>query len=256
MSKIRLSEIKKLLQKKYRDESGKFIVEGWKSILEAVKSGVEIETVVYDETRVEQISPLEKIECIAGETISARSKDVEAISDTVNSQGIIAVLPKFSITSKISSILKKPNFIIVALDQINDPGNLGTIIRTCDWFGVDALVIGKNSVDLYNPKVVRATMGSLFHFPIFDEIDLSDMLLQCRDEKFSIYSTELSDSDDIRKITFAKKSIIIIGSESHGVSTEISKLADKKILIPQFGKGESLNAAMACGVILSHLRLK
>jgi len=265
LNKQKLAEIKKLHQKKFREESGLFLIEGWKSIQEAINAGIKIETLLYDEQKATDKILLGRFEKVAKETHAVKAKEIESISDTVTSQGIVAVVPKFSSINKLESILKQDSALIIALDSINDPGNLGTIIRTCDWFGIDALVIGKNSVELYNPKVVRATMGSLFHFPIIDDFDLKEFLTQCRSprfaseagkESFAIYSSELSNSEDLRNVTVAKKSVVIIGSESHGVSKEISELADKKISIPKFGKAESLNAAMACGIILSQIRLR
>lgn len=256
LTRQKLLNIKNLQQKKHRDSEGKFIVEGWKSVEEALNGGIEIETIVYDERKVESPKLLSALKHFAKEIISAKTKELESISDTVTTQGIVAVLPKFPPAKKLDSLLKQLSSLIVVLDGISDPGNLGTIIRTCDWFGVDALIIGNNSVELYNPKVVRATMGSLFHFPVIEELDIADLLKRCKKEKMSIYSTELSGSEDIRTTSFSKRSAVVFGSESHGVSKEISRLSDKKILIPQFGKAESLNAAMACGIILSQIRLK
>ncbi len=256
LTKQKLASIKQLLQKKNREEVGKFIVEGWKSIEEAIHAGIEIETILYDEHRFENIKLIHSLKRSANEVLCAKAKEIDAISDTIASQGIIAVIPKLSMGNKLNALFKKQSALVVVLDGITDPGNLGTIIRTCDWFGVDALFIGNNSVELYNPKVVRSTMGSLFHLPVIEEPDLINFLEKCRTEKFTIYSTELSNSNDIRQITFAKKSVIIIGSESHGISKDISAFADSRIFIPQFGKAESLNAAIACGVVLSHIRIK
>jgi TrmH family RNA methyltransferase len=256
LTKAKLTYIKDLLQKKHREAEGKFVVEGWKSIEEAIHAGVEIETIVYDEQKFQNIKIIDSLRRSAQEVFPAKAKEIDSIADTVTTQGIIGVLPKLSREGKLKTTLKKPTAIIVVLDGITDPGNLGTIIRTCDWFGVDALISANNSVDLYNPKVVRATMGSLFHLPIIETEDITSVLSQSKQEQFSVYSTELSNSIDIRKTAFAKKSIIVIGNESHGVSKDISILADAKILIPQFGKAESLNAAMACGIILSYIRLK
>ncbi len=255
ITKQQLADIKLLQQKKYREEAGTFIVEGWKSIQEAANSGVAIDTVLYDELRVENKKLLSWLQDHARRTYAVKSKELDSIADTVSAQGIVAVLPKFSGAQYIAPVFEKPKSLIVVLDGINDPGNLGTIIRTCDWFGVDAVVIGKNSVELYNPKVVRATMGSLFHLPVDDDADLKQFLTLCKKQKYSIYSTELTDSKDLRTVSFSDRSVVVIGSESHGVSPEVSSLADQKILIPQFGKAESLNAAMACGVILSHIKL-
>lgn len=255
LTRQKIAEIKRLHQKKHRDAERKFIVEGWKNIEEAVTAGWEIDTIVYDAQKIENPKYLSALQRASRELFPAKSKELESISETVTSQGIIAVVPKPSEADRIETILHQHQMLIVVLDGITDPGNLGTIIRTCDWFGVNALVIGKNSVELYNPKVVRAAMGSLFHFPIIEETDLNNFLLTCRKEKISVYSTELTKSEDIRTVTFSQKTAIIIGSESHGVSAEVSSFADKKILIPHFGKAESLNAAMACGIILSRIRL-
>lgn len=255
LTKKMLASVKDLLTKKERDARKKFIVEGWKSVEEAVKSGVKCETVIYDPLTVDDYQLLAKLERSSQAVYQAKQKEIESISDTVTAQGIIAVVPQIEFTSFFASVLKKKEVLIVALDGINDPGNLGTIIRTCDWFGVDAVLVGKHSVDLYNPKVVRATMGSIFHLPVMTEVDLAASLGVCRTSDCTIYSTELERSEDIRKATFAKRSVVVIGSESHGVSESISALADKRIKIPQFGKAESLNAAMACGVILSYIKL-
>jgi TrmH family RNA methyltransferase len=255
LSRQKLLSVKNLLQKKYREEQEKFMIEGWKSVEEAVKMGNEIETLIYDPQKVENEKLLFRFERYSREVYYAKAKELESLSDTVTSQGVVAVLSMESRTVSLESIFKQKSSLIVVLDRINDPGNLGTIIRTCDWFGVDALVIGTNSVELYNPKVVRAAMGSLFHLTINDEVDLMNFLPLCRKEKYSIYSTELYNSVDIRKVSFSKRSVIVIGSESHGVSPEVSVLAEKKICIPQFGKAESLNAAMACGIVLSYFRL-
>lgn len=255
MSKARLAEIKKLHQKKYREEMGLYLIEGWKSVGEAWHANIEFSTVVYDEHRIPDPKLLLALKKSSDELISSKAKEIDSISDAVTSQGIIAVAYIPDSRGRIDEVLKKESALIVALDGISDPGNLGTIIRTCDWFGVDALVIGKNSVELYNPKVVRATMGSLFHFPIINDLDLPAFLTQSRKENFRIYSSELSDSEDLRKTSIDKKAVIIIGSESHGVSKEISALADKKIFIPNFGNAESLNAAVACAVILARIKL-
>ncbi len=255
MSKARLAEIKKLHQKKYREEEGLYLIEGWKSLEEALHARVAFSTVVYDENRIPDPRLFSALKKSSDKLISAKAKEIDSISDAVTSQGIIAVAPIPDSHEKIDDVLKRESALIIALDGISDPGNLGTIIRTCDWFGVDALVIGKNSVELYNPKVVRATMGSLFHFPIINDVDLITMLTQGHKENFRIYSSELSDSEDLRKVSIDKRAVIIIGSESHGVSKEISALADKKIFIPNFGNAESLNAAVACAVILARIKL-
>lgn len=254
MSKYKLQETAKLLQKKYRISSQKFLIEGWKMIEEALHAGINPETVFYIPSRITDSKLLQRIEKNTHEIFPVSEKEMNLISDTVASQGVVAVISFLENNSISEKVFTKKSSLSVVVEELNDPGNLGTIIRTCDWFGVDALVIGKNSVDLYNPKVVRATMGSLFHVPILCDVELKEFLLEKRKTNFTIYSTELSGSRDLRTITFSEKSIILIGSESHGISEELSKLSNQKIMIPRFGKAESLNAAMACGIILSHAK--
>ncbi len=249
---------KELLQKKIREERSQFIIEGWKILEEALLADAEIETVVVDESRIDSHEKKQLMHQLFSKNysvFSASEKELTALSDTTTTQGIAAVVKKKNAFPLLENKLKMDECIIVVVDTLNDPGNLGTIIRTCDWFGADALVIGKNSVEMYNPKVVRATMGSLFHFPIVENVDSKNFLLQVKNSGFTIYSSELTASEDIREVVWNSKSIILIGSESHGISKEISALADKKIFIPKFGNAESLNAAMACGIILSHIQL-
>jgi RNA methyltransferase, TrmH family len=256
LSKAKFAEVKRLLQKKFREEEGKFIVEGLKSIDEAIASDADIETIIYDENRITDSKTLRRFKDASKEIITATEKDINALSDTVTSQGVIAVVNKTSSLHYLSSLMTATSALVVVVEGISDPGNLGTIIRTCDWFNVDALVISKNSVEFYNPKVVRATMGSIFHMPIISDSDLVSFLKKAKHEQFSVYSGELNNSVDIKTVRWDPKAIIVIGSESHGVSEEISQFADRKIKIPSFGKAESLNASIACGIILSQIKLQ
>jgi len=256
ISKSKLADIKKLHQKKYREEFGLFLIEGWKSVAEAFTAGIEIQSVLVDERRIVDHELLQKLQSSSATVYRVKEKEIATISDTVTTQGIVAVARKINVGAVLNEVLRRERALVVALDSINDPGNLGTIIRTCDWFGVDAVVIGRNSVEMYNPKVVRATMGSLFHLPVVGDIELIAFLTQSRKEHFFVYSAELAGGENVREVTFGKKAIIIIGSESHGVSHTVASLADKKISIPRFGKAESLNAAMACGILLSRIKLQ
>lgn len=255
LTKRVLNDIKALSAKKERDASQMFLAEGWKSIAEAAAAGISIEAVLYDPARIDDRALFTRIERAAAAVYPASPKEIDAVSDTVSAQGIVAVLPQFDHTSALQSVLKKKESVIVALDGINDPGNLGTIIRTCDWFGVDAVLVSADSADIYNPKVVRATMGSLFHLPVLSGLDIPSVLAGCRKSGSTIYSTELKKSDDLRTVKFSPRSVIIIGSESHGVSESVSKSSDAKISIPRIGRAESLNAAMACGIVLARMKL-
>ena len=137
----------------------------------------------------------------------------------------------------------------MALDNIQDPGNMGTIIRIADWYGIDQIVCNTQSADMYNPKVIQSTMGSIARVKVF-YTDLSDWL--SKQKGISIYAAMLN-GDDVTSMQKIKEGIIVIGNESKGISDDVLKLVSKKITIPQKGKAESLNAAVATGIILSHL---
>ena len=253
LTKHQLADIKLLLQKKYREEQQRFIIEGWKALHEAVDANVEIDAVLVREDEQEN-ELLKKIRRAVSRVYFVSAKQLESLSDAVTAQGVLAVLPFFPAAGTEMPFLKKKDALIVAVDGVADPGNLGTIIRTCDWFGVDAVVLGKGTVELYNPKVVRSTMGSLFHLPVIPNTDLPDFLHRSQAVHCTVWSTELKGSDDLRSVTFGGKNVIVIGSESHGVSKEVSATAQRSLLIPRFGKAESLNAALACGIILAKVR--
>lgn len=256
ISKSKYSSVKSLLQKKFREQEGKFIIEGWKSVEEAVGAGIKIESVLYQEDKIPEPKLFARIKKASQECLEVSAKEISSLSDTVTSQGIVAVIPKLSSLHDLATLIHKEEARIVVLDDINDPGNLGTIVRLCDWFNIDSMVISKNSVELYNPKVVRATMGSIFHLPIIENTDLVAFLRKSKNEGFTIYSTESNEGTNVHEIHWANKSIIVIGNESHGISAEVSHLSDFKTTIPRFGKAESLNAAIACGIILSQIKLR
>jgi RNA methyltransferase, TrmH family len=255
ITKTEFKNIKILNQKKYRDIENKFIIEGPHLVEEALKSNYAIELILitneYGEKNQNQITEFSKRK-LRFEKI--HNKDFQSISDTQNSQGILAIIRKyeFEIENYLKSLDESKRQIILALEDISDPGNLGTIIRTADWFGVDAILISSNSVDLYNPKVVRATMGSIFHLPIFPEIELSKAIGQFKDEKFQIYVTVLH-GESYTSHKFNKRSVLFFGNEAHGISNELIQSADKLISIPSNGKAESLNVSIAAGIILSEI---
>ncbi|MHB1050825.1 MAG: TrmH family RNA methyltransferase [Bacteroidota bacterium] len=256
IGKQALADIKKLHQKKFREETGSFIIEGWKSVTEALQAGVKFKTVLVDGRNDAPEDLLHALSGASDNFAAVSAKEIDAIAGTDTPQGIIAVAGMFDHSGTIDTVMKKERGVVVALDAMNDPGNLGTILRTCDWFDVDAVLIGARSVDLYNPKVVRATMGSLFHLPIIEGADLVREINRFRTGNWKIYSAEIENSEDIGSVTFSGSALVIIGSESHGISKEISAHVDRRIRIPKFGKAESLNAAIACGVILSKITMR
>lgn len=173
-------------------------------------------------------------------------KELEKISSFKTPQSAIALvgIPH----SYLEKSLKKEDWILV-LDGIHDPGNLGTIIRSADWFGVHTIVCSEDCVELYNPKVIQATMGSLFRVQVF-YADIGEFLHQSGK---TVYGATL-DGENIFRIKFEKSGILVIGSESHGIRPEVLKHCSANISIPAYGKAESLNAAVATSILLSRIR--
>lgn len=261
LSKSKLQYLRSLSQRKIRERDGVFLLEGWHSLEEACKVMKEIQILVHTKAAAENprfASILNSAKRICNEEYEASAKEFTLVADTVTSQGIAAVVRKFSAGSdrELEKLLKGGNDFVVALDQVGDPGNLGAIIRTSDWFGVDAILLSQNSVELYNPKVVRSTMGSLFHLPILEFSDgpgsFANALSNLQTGGFKLSGAQVSGTSDIRTITWPKKSVLVIGNEARGISPEISRILDEHVAIPKFGKAESLNAGVAAGVFLAH----
>ena len=233
--------IKSLNEKKNRVELGLFLVEGEKSVAELLDSDFEIELLL---TTTEFFDKF-------GEKIREKSKayeivnqfDLEKVGTFATNDAALAVVKQKE--NKPTEI--KKDEIVLALDEIKDPGNLGTIIRIADWYGIKNIVATKNTVDFYNPKVITATKGSFTRVNIF-YTDLKDFLSKT---KLPILGAFLN-GENIHKTKFPAGGILVMGNESNGVSKEIEKLITKKITIPSFGKAESLNVAIATAIILDN----
>ena len=172
-------------------------------------------------------------------------KVFSGITDVTNPQGILAVIGK---NTDINEIDYNQNLFLV-LDNIQDPGNMGTILRTADSVNLKQIIVAKGTADCYNPKVVRSTMGAIFRVKVIECEDLKKVLKEMKKRKIKVYATDLQTDKSIYDVDY-QKSAIIIGNEANGVSRDILELADEKIKIPMIGKTESLNAAVATGIIL------
>jgi TrmH family RNA methyltransferase len=139
-------------------------------------------------------------------------------------------------------------------DAVSDPGNLGSILRTCDWFGVDLVILGKGCVELYNEKVVRSTVGSIFHLRVAEDVDLVETLPEMKSWGFSVVALSADAKQAYNEFRFAGKSALVMGSEAHGLSRPVRSIVDTSVRIPRFGQAESLNVGVACGIVLAHLR--
>jgi RNA methyltransferase, TrmH family len=250
ISNNELQNYSSLLQKKHRRIEDKFLVEGKKSVIEGVNSDYECDVIFITHNFAEEnetiISNLRKFK---NKIVTLKQKELQKISDTKTPQGIAAVFKKPKLEFSINDFSAEKT--IVMLDSISDPGNLGTIIRNCDWFGIRNILLSDNIVDYTNPKVIRSSMGSVFHINIFENIS-SDHLKELKSSNYEILCADI-EGENIFSYKSSKKKILILSSESHGPSKEIQMITDKKISVPRIGNAESLNVASASAVLLAQL---
>ena len=241
-----IKNIKKLKDKKYRDERNEFIVEGIKMVGEAIKEEADIKNIIIcDDCYNNCEIPSElKYEIAKRKIIYVSQKVFDSITDVTNPQGILAVVEK----NKVNDIDYKQDFFLI-LDDIQDPGNIGTILRTADSINLNQIIVSSKTADAFNPKVVRSTMGAIFRINVIVCDDLSGVISQLKKHKVKIAATDLKTDKSIYDVDY-KKTAVIIGNEANGVSEKLLERADVKIKIPMTGKTESLNAAVATGIIL------
>lgn len=242
-----IKHIRKLKDKKYRDESNEYVVEGVKLVEEAVKENAKIKQIIVceDTTRTYEIPTHIMLEIAKYECISVSNKIFNIITQVTNPQGIMAIIEKNAQNAKIDYTQD----IIVVLDDVQDPGNLGTILRTVDSIGLNQIIVSKGTADAFNSKVVRSTMGAIFRIKIIEVENLAQAIKEMRKHHFKLMVTSLQTKNSIYDIDFYKK-IIVIGNEANGVSKEIQDMADEKAKIPMLGRTESLNASVAAGVVM------
>lgn len=277
-----VKEIRKLKEKKYR--KNKFIVEGIKMLEEAISENASIDLIVIREgmdlsnlilnilykndadSGVKSKNIIDAISKI--KSITVTEKVFDTLTDVVSPQGVLAVINKrengiinqatennnaFEIGDKIKETenvkIDTTTDYILALDGIQDPGNLGTIIRTADSANLKQIIVSKNTVDAYSPKVIRSTMGAIYRVNIIEVENLEWTLKDLQKDGFKVVVTSLDTNNSIYDISY-NKSIVVIGNEANGVSKEVQELANERVKIPMLGKTESLNAAVATGIMI------
>ena len=236
LSKNHIKLITSLSQKKYRQKHKLFVVEGVKVVQEFLNSSYELDIVFSSDT---DFSSTNKF-------IEVTDQELKKISSLKNPNKVLAI---FKIPNQINPIM---GGLILVLDSINDPGNLGTIIRLCDWFGIEQLVCSNETVDCFNSKVVQASMGSLTRVAV-SYLDLKKYL---QNASVPIFVADM-DGLDVYKTKLPDSALLVLGNEANGISDEIKQLVTTKITIPRFGtiqQTESLNVATASAILLSEFR--
>lgn len=242
-----IKNIKKLKDKKFREQEHKYIIEGIKLIEEAVKESAKINTVVVCEDCVknEEIDSKLLYEVAKYNCIYVSERVFSLLTDVKNPQGILAVIEKEAEKEQIDY----NEDLIVVLDKVQDPGNLGTILRTVDSIGLKQIIVAEGSGDIFNPKVVRSTMGAIFRVKVKISQDIQKTIAEIKKHKFKVISTSLATDKSIYDVKY-EKSAIIIGNEANGVSKELQDASDELVKIPMLGNTESLNASVATGIVL------
>ncbi len=250
LSKNKIKLIQSLNRRKNRDESGVFLVEGNKMVEEAIRSGFEIELLVCTSDFVNnhpEISNREK------ELIETDNESLSKASLLQNPQDALAIVRQ-PVNIYPETNLEKD--LCLALDFIQDPGNLGTILRIADWYGINHVVCSENTVDVFNPKVVQASMGAIFRIKV-EIAELSVFINSAAENGIPVYGTFL-EGKNIYEQTLSSNGIVVLGNEGNGISDPISRLVTQKLLIPCFSthenKPESLNVAIAAAICCSEFR--
>ncbi|MDO4179492.1 MAG: RNA methyltransferase [Phascolarctobacterium sp.] len=236
-----------LKQKKYRTKSGLFLAEGLRTVEEAIEAN-QVESVFY--TPVDDERTRKALELAAAHNIKlfcVSEAVMKKISDTETPQGIIAVCNMTHLN--LEELLSQGKMLLV-LDRVQDPGNIGTMLRTADASGIGGLLLLNGCADIYAPKTVRASMGSLFHLPVLQGLDDEAFINLAKDYGYELLVTCLEGADNLYKADLSGRIAFVMGNEANGVSDKFLQAADKKVFIPMQGKAESLNVAMAAGVVM------
>jgi TrmH family RNA methyltransferase len=243
LSKSQISLLRSLQHKKFRKEYGLFLVEGHKSVIEFVNAAYQVDTIYHTPEIAPKMMNLSRK--INFQEISLT--DLEKISSLKTPQEVIGLvkIPKWP---QLNYNLLKNRFSLV-LDGVQDPGNMGTIIRTADWFGITDIICSDDTVDVYNPKVVQATMGSLARVNVHYG-DLIDILPEI---KLPLFGAML-DGENIYSTNFGNEGLLAMGNEGNGLRPEIQALINKKVTIPRIGHAESLNVAIATAILCSEIK--
>lgn len=240
-----IKEIKKLQKKKYRNEKEQFIIEGFRFVSEALQSSFQVPYILISDSGIDRYKNFNIEGLLQKDTVVYYTKDsiLRELCDTNNPQGILGI-----VNNKKVDTVDRDGFYVLA-DKIQDPGNMGTIIRTAHASGALGVIYTKGTVDVYNDKSLRSTMGSIFKIPVIEDENL-EVVKGLKEKGFTLIVSSLDTEKNFYDIDLTKKIIISIGNEGSGISDELYALGDEKVKIPMPGGAESLNAAVAASVMM------
>lgn len=245
ISKAKIKHIRALQVKKYRKDEQCFVVEGAKSVAELLQSDFEVVWVGATVEFIQHFEPL--LTQKKREVVEATEQELEAAGSFQSNTSALAIARMKPNTA----FPIRDNEWALVLDDIRDPGNLGTIIRTADWYGVNHIIASEATADFYNSKVISATMGSFCRVHVF----YTNLLPYLQAARKPVYGTFL-EGTDVHQLKWSGGGLLVIGNEANGISPAIEKLVTQKITIPRYGRAESLNAALATGIVLDVIRSK
>ncbi|GAB4258057.1 TrmH family RNA methyltransferase [Thermincola ferriacetica] len=246
---MRIMYLQSLLQKKYRDREGKFLVEGLRFVQEALQSGADIEELILAAGVLEKNPSFQSIISDKIPITIIADQLFKKITDTETPQGIAALVRKKEFRAEDLFVVANPFLLII--DKVQDPGNLGTIIRTADAAGVTGVALVKGTADLYNPKTLRATMGSVFHVPIINFDSIEEACHLAKKHGLKLIVTDISkDSSSYLAVDYSEPVALVVGNEASGASSFAIENSDYRVVIKMPGKAESLNVSVATGIIL------
>lgn len=254
LSRQQIRDLRRLQQKKYREQERAFLIEGVRLCEEALAAGAPLEYIFFSPEGMENPRARSLLQAFTGGGIPLQSVDARtlaALTDTRSPQGI-AALVRAGEAGPFSPVENREP-LVLAVDNLADPGNLGTLLRTAEWFGVKSLLLSRDTVELHNPKVVRSSMGALFRLRIHEGIDLAQTAAEARSAGWRLLAAEAAGGQTAHRITGGGRDLLIIGSEAHGLKSGLDQLIDLRITIPGSGGVESLNAAIAAGILLYQL---
>jgi len=245
-----IKHIISLQQRKYRQKFGEYTVEGIRAVTDIGKKDF-LRSILIRESKRSELEPLVQKGFTVSSVYVVQDPIFDKIEHSVNGQGILGIAKKC--VNDLHSLIVEDG-LYVALDGVQDPGNLGTIIRTAVAAGAKGIFLLKGTVDPYNEKCVRSTMSALCNIPIFEDVTLSEFYDFIKDNTIKTYVTSLENAKPYHTISYPKRTMIILGNEGNGVSREIIEMCDQTITIPMYGDIESLNVSIAAALCMYKVR--